>query len=82
MEDYVPGEIIVSFYHYASLKEADMIINDLGLSVKSVIDSRMMYLVAVPVGSEQKWVEDFKKLTFVKFAQCNRSYGFGALVEP
>lgn len=82
MENYVRGEIMVGFDDSTPPKEADMTIKDLGLTVKSVISSRSMYLIAVPVGSEQKWVEDFKKLPCVTLAQCNGIYGFGALDKP
>jgi hypothetical protein len=79
MEDYVPGEIIVRFDDNVSSKEADMIIKDFGLSVKNTVGLRNLYLIAVPVGSEEKCVEEFKKLTSVSLAQCNGLYGFGAL---
>ena len=68
---YVDGEIIVAFRDDVSSAEAEREIADFGLSVKKKIGSTNIYLVEVSVGSEQKWIEDFKKLASVRFAERN-----------
>lgn len=71
MQESTNEEIIVGFSTDVTSTEAEKTIANFGLSVKDKIGSRNTYLVKVPVGCEQKWIDDFKKLTTVRFAERN-----------
>lgn len=77
MANYTSGEIIVAFRKDLTSAEAEKVITDFGLSVKDNV--AMYYLVEVPAGSEEKWVEEFKKLPVVRIAERN---GIVSLPHP
>lgn len=71
MREYTDGEIIVGFSADIPSTEAEKAIVNFGFSAKNKMGSRNTYRVEVPVGSEQRWIDDFKKLTSVRFAERN-----------
>ena len=77
MEKYIEGEIVVKFRDGTTPAEAETAIAAFGLLVKNWFKN--VYLVEVPVGSEEKWTKKFKKLASVKFAQRN---GIMSLPKP
>lgn len=82
MAKYTDGEITVGFHSDIALTEVEKTITDFGLSVKDKIGLINTYLVEVPVGSEQRWIENFKKLTWVMFAERNDIVSLPKTREP
>jgi parallel beta-helix repeat protein len=72
-ENYVPGEVIVGF-HNTSKSGAIALIESYGLEWEHVFLSSELwnyFVVTVPVGQEQQWIETFENENIVEFAQLN-----------
>ena len=82
MADYIEGEIIVEFKRSVSSGEAILIVKSLGLAVKNRVGSLNMYLVAVPAGSEEKWLKHFRSLAGVNYAQYNSAATMAKTGKP
>lgn len=77
-QNYAPGEIIVGFNPGVATGEAETILTNQNLSFKSQYASQeyiqqfgLVYLVKVPVGQEQMYVDQFSQNSKIKYATLN-----------
>mgnify|MGYP001576281420 CR=1 FL=1 len=64
--EYVEGHVVVCFERTVAEEDAKKLVGSFGLEVVDSISH--IFLVAVPVGEENKWAEEFKKSELVTTA--------------
>lgn len=78
--EFVPGEIIVGFEGNITLEEAQQIVNSQGLKGEwnnAIRLSSFWVVVHVPDGTEQYWIDIFKKMVGmgkIRYAELNHIY--------
>lgn len=68
-EEYVPGELVVSFTSEATEEEAKAVVERLNLTWKAWIESLKTGIVGVPVGEEAYWIEQLSTEALVVHAE-------------
>ena len=68
---YVEGEIVVGFASQTPVAIVNRIIGDFGLKITKILGPGKIYLLEVPVGTEQGWLVKFRIFEEVNFAELN-----------
>lgn len=70
--DYIEGDVLVMFKRDATDDAATKLVESMGLKVASSISGLRIFCVSVPIGEEQKWINEFESKNEVRCALLNR----------
>ena len=76
-EEYVKGEILVSFKEGVQEGQVVALVSSFNLIIKksSTLFGDRIATINVPINSESQWINEFEKQEIVKYASLNHVYG-------